>query len=268
MTVAEKDAYPLWVNLMGQVSSTRYTYGSDGISEVSTYYAVMPDTQKTILSTHMMLGGTCIILGLFQFWPAFRRRYRKAHRVMGAVYMTAALAAMTMSVMHLLHAGIENTYQTFVFHVGLWMMVAGVVGSLVMASYHLWRRNIAGHLGWQAIGYGFLLTAPVQRYDWMLVGHFFPDISQGVGNGLVNVILFWQCLLFGYLLFCWNRAESTPRPVVPVSVPGAWGEGREEHGAGGWRLGSHHHPPALRPSAGAGRRSGGTGAGTGFVTGC
>lgn len=221
MTRSEIDAYPVWVNLMGQVSSTRYTYGSDGINEISTYYAVMPSTQKTILSTHMMLGGTCIILGLFQFWPAFRRRYRKAHRIMGAVYITAALAAMTMSVLHLLHAGVANTYQTFVFHVGLWMMVVGVVSSLVLAGYYLWRRNIAAHLGWQAIGYGFLLTAPVQRYDWMLVGYFFPDISQGAGNGLVNVLLFWQCLLLGYLLFCWNRAESAPRSALLPSAPGA-----------------------------------------------
>lgn len=219
LTAAEKDAYPIWVNLMGRVSSTRYTYGSDSISEITEYYAVMPATQKTILSAHMMLGGSCIILGLFQFWPAFRRRHRKAHRIMGALYVGAALVAMTLSVLHLLHAGIENTYQTFVFHVGLWMMVVGVVSSLLLAGYHIWRRNIALHLGWQAIGYGFLLTAPVQRYDWMLVGHFFPGISQGVGNGLVNVILFWQCLLLAYVLFAWNRAESAPRqqPVARVA---------------------------------------------------
>lgn len=218
LSATETRAYPAWVNLMGRVSSSRYTYGSDGISDIGQYYATMPAAQKTILSTHMALGGICIILGLFQFWPAFRKRQRRAHRLMGAAYVVAALAAMTLSSLHLLHAGVANTYQGFVFYVGLWLMVAGVVGSVLAAGYFIWRRDIALHLGWQAVGFGFLLTAPVQRYDWMLLGHFFPGLSQGTANGVVNVALFWQCLLLGYLLFAWNRAESArraaPQPVL------------------------------------------------------
>lgn len=199
---------PAWVNLMAHISSSEYAYGDDGISDTNIYYFSMSEARRHVLSTHMMLGMVLMVAGFLQFWPAFRRRYRKALRVIGATYIFAAFVSMGMSAHHLINSGIANTYNTFVFHIGLWIMLVGVLVSLTMAGIALLRKDIARHLGWQALGFGFLLTAPLQRMDWLVLSTFADGVSFNEMNILVNTILFAQATLAGICLFWLNRASS------------------------------------------------------------
>lgn len=209
-----RQSMPAWVNLMAQLSSGDYAYGEDGLQETEIYYFSMSETRRTILSTHMMLGLVLMAAGFLQFWPAFRRRFRKTHRVVGVVYVLAAFASMTMSGIHLVNSGIANTYNTYVFHVGLWIMLVGVLVAISMASIALLRKDIARHLGWQALGFGFLMTAPLQRIDWLVLSTMAGDASFNEMNILVNTILFVQAMLAGYWLFHVNRSSS---PLVASS---------------------------------------------------
>ena len=230
LSSTEWDAFPAWMQLLAKVGSPRYAFGSNSMSEACEEYALMPASYKVGLSAHMALGGLCVTLGLFQFWPWFRKKYPRAHRRMGAVYMGAACVAMAMSARHLLRAGPEHTYQGFTFYVGLWLLVFGVLLALAAATRSLWKRDLRRHLGWQAIGYGLLLTAPVQRYDWIVLGGMYPEMQQGTLNHGVNVALLWQCLVLAYGLFLWNRSSS-PRRGTSAGPSGQ--EPEASLGAGG-----------------------------------
>ncbi|MCC1497843.1 DUF2306 domain-containing protein [Alcanivorax sp. 1008] len=213
-----RQAMPAWVNLMARLSSGDYAYGDDGLQETEVYYFSMSETRRTVLSTHMMLGLVLMTAGFLQFWPAFRRRFRKAHRVVGVVYVLAAFASMTLSGIHLVNSGIANTYNTFVFHVGLWIMLVGVVVSVSMAGLALLRKDIARHMGWQALGFGFLMTAPLQRIDWLALSTIAGDASFNEMNILVNTILFVQASLAGYWLFRVNRSSSPLRASATLAL--------------------------------------------------
>lgn len=208
---------PGWWNFMASISSSEYVYGEDSLMVTQIYYHAMADSRRTILSTHMMLGMVLMTAGFFQFWPAFRRRYRKAHRVTGVVYVVAAFASMTMSGIHLVNTGIANTYDTYAFHVGLWMMLVGVIFSISMAGIAIFRKKVAQHMGWQAVGFGFLLTAPFQRADWIMLAPFAGDLSFNEMNAVVNAILFVQVTLIAYVLFLLNRGSS-PLRLPQVSL--------------------------------------------------
>ena len=209
---------PDWANLMARLSSSDYAYGDDGLQDTQIYYFSMPESRRTVLSTHMMLGMVLMTAGFLQFWPAFRRRFRKTHRLLGAVYVLAAFASMTLSGIHLVNSGIANTFNTFVFHVGLWVMLVGVVVSVSMAGIALLRKDIARHLGWQALGFGFLLTAPLQRIDWLALSTVAGDASFNEMNILVNTILFVQATLAGYWLFRVNRGSSPLRASATLAL--------------------------------------------------
>jgi len=160
----------------------------------------------------MVLGGALIILGMFQFTPMFRKKYRKAHRAIGALYVLGCFTMTFAAVYHLMHTGIENTYQGFAFHVQLWFLASSTIICQALAIYFIKKRNFALHLGFQVYTFSAFLNAPIQRYDWVVFGKMYPHLTQGEVNNLVNILTFWQCLLIGYVLFAWNRSASPLRP--------------------------------------------------------
>ncbi|MBX9607755.1 MAG: DUF2306 domain-containing protein [Gammaproteobacteria bacterium] len=217
---AAREAYPLWNNLMARVTGTYYGFGSNGTTDPTRYYASMRPAEKSVLSLHMVLGGVCLILGIWQFWPDFRARHRRLHRALGSAYVLSAYTMVGASVYHLLHTGVEHTYQGFTFYLQLWFLVISTAMAQTLAIYFIRKRNFALHLGCQAYTYAAFLSAPLQRYDWVMFGRLFPRLSQGEVNNLVNIMTFWQCLLVAYLIFVWNRAAA-PAASRAVAVPAA-----------------------------------------------
>lgn len=217
---AAREAYPWWNNLMARITGTYYGFGSNGTTDPTRYYASMAPTDKSVLSVHMILGGVCLVLGVFQFWPAFRRQHRQAHRVVGGLYVLSTYVMVAAAVQYLLHTGVANTYQGFTFHLQLWFLVVSTLVTQTLSLYYLRQRNIAMHFGLQVYTFAAFLSAPLQRYDWVLFGAIFPHLSQGEVNNMINLMAFWQCLLVGYLIFAWNRATSPlrPNPVPPAAA--------------------------------------------------
>lgn len=210
-------AYPLWNNLTAMVTGTQFGFGSNGNSDPVRYYTSMKPVEKSALSLHMVLGGMCLILGMFQFTPGFRKKHRKAHRAMGGIYILGCFVMTLAAIYHLLHTGIENTYQGFAFHIQLWFLSVSTIISQILAIYFIKKRNFALHLGFQIYTFAAFLNAPIQRYDWVVFGKIYPHLTQGEVNNLVNILTFWQCLLIGYVLFVWNRASAPVRPK-PVQI--------------------------------------------------
>ena len=216
-------AYPLWNTLTAYFTGTRFGFGTNGNTEQPIYYASMSSTEQRVLSVHMILGSLCIVLGCFQFWPAFRKAYPRAHRSIGGIYILGSLTMVGASIFHLSHTSIAETYQGFAFHIQLWFLAISTLIAQVLAIVFLKKRNIALHMGFQVYTFLSFLNAPIQRYDWVVFGSIYPHLTQGEVNNLVNILTFWQCLLIGSLIFVWNRAaaprRSTPAVVAPSPLP-------------------------------------------------
>lgn len=217
----QASAMPLWMQLMARQNGADYSYGSDTLLPTFIHYAQMPLLNKVSLSFHMLLGGLCMVLGGSQFWPAFRRRYPRLHRAFGMAFVVTAQLAMVFSVIYLLRTPVADTFAQLTFHVGLWFLAIGTTVALWMAMYHVRRREIAQHQGWMGLAYGFLLTAPLLRYDWIALGWVFPSSSMMEVNHASMLLLIPQSFLFGYALVCINRAMARGRARPPVATPTA-----------------------------------------------
>lgn len=207
----ESEAIPLWMRVIEQLNSSQYINSDDSVMTTERHYVSMSEGQRSRLGLHMMLGLVLMTFGFFQFLPAFRRNYRKAHRAMGAVYMVAGFTSMTMSASHLLSNNIADIYNEYVFFVGLWLVLVIAVVGLSAAAYSIFKKNIAAHLGWQALAFGSFLTAPIQRAYWVGMAPFAGDASFNEMNMVANVSLFAQSFLAAYLLFYINRTSSPVR---------------------------------------------------------
>lgn len=199
-------------------------YGTHGFYDLLLYYAQMPKANVVVLSLHNMLGGTCMLLGALQFWPFLRRNYPRWHRAAGLIYMVSSQLAMIGAMTYMLRTPVRNMYDTLTFTSGLWFLAIGVTSTLWLSIYHLVRRDIAQHQAYMALNYGFLLTAPFTRIDWIGAAALFPNVSQYVSNTAAVAVLIAQCMLFGYLLLCMNRwlqqarpLNASPRPALPVA---------------------------------------------------
>lgn len=195
-------------------TSPKYAYGEQGLSEPLVHYAEMPASHGYVLSLHNTMGGLLMLFGALQFWPALRRRYPRWHRAFGMVYVGAATVGMLAAMTYLVLTPVARIYDEFTFVVGLWFLAIGVLLSIGMSMYHLRRREIAQHQAYMAISYGFLLTAPLQRYGWILIGIWQPDARQLEGNYAVTAWLIPFSFLVGYGIFTVNRLFQERKPAA------------------------------------------------------
>ncbi|MBZ5795314.1 DUF2306 domain-containing protein [Burkholderia contaminans] len=226
---------PAWSQVLGtddpfiwiaaRLTSARLMFGENGFYDTVLYYAQMPKANIVILSLHNIMGGTCMLLGALQFWPALRRDHPRWHRTAGVIYMVSSQIAMIGAMTYMVRTPVAMMYDTLTFATGLWFLALGVTASLWMSIYHLVRRDIAQHQAYMAINYGFLLTAPFTRIDWIWAGMVYPDVDQNTSNFAAVAVLIAQCMLFGYLLLCMNRWFQKARPTAAhakPALPPAW----------------------------------------------
>ncbi|MBR8342445.1 DUF2306 domain-containing protein [Burkholderia ambifaria] len=202
----------IWI--AARLTSARLMFGENSVYDTVLYYARMPNANIVILSLHNIMGGTCMLLGALQFWPALRRNHPRWHRTAGVVYMVSSQLAMIGAMTYMTRTPIAMMYDTLTFATGLWFLALGVTASLWMSIHHLIRREIAQHQAYMAINYGFLLTAPFTRIDWVWAAMVYPEVNQNTSNFSAVAVLIAQCMLFGYLLLCMNRWLQRSRPIA------------------------------------------------------
>ncbi len=214
------ETLPLWVNISAQFGTDRFVYGSDGPMDAFIHYFQMNRFDKFILSAHMMLGTVIMICGSLQFLPFFRKKYPRFHRYSGSTYMLAAFTSMIFSMYHLVETGPDKTFGGFAFYVGLWFLAICSTGAMIAAFYYIKKKDIMRHMGWQAMAFGFFLTAPLQRVNWMVLPYFFSaHTSFNEMNYLINVVLLIEASLVGFLLFYVNRLSINSNVNMVLASP-------------------------------------------------
>ena len=122
----------------------------------------------TLLLPHAICGVTALVLGPLQFSDRLRAARPQLHRIVGRVYVAAALfAAPSAAFIALQHHPLaEAIMQTF--QGGLWALAT------ILALYYAVRRRFQPHKLWMMRSYGFCLVFVLGRlpdlnphFDWV-----------------------------------------------------------------------------------------------------
>ena len=190
------------------------------LPEHGQYYASMPTTNQVLLLTHVLSAVFCMLFGGLQFWPQFRKRFMRAHRVIGKIYLVTVPVTVVLSLLYLALTPPHYIYDHLVAWIALWVFGGLALLSVTMAILALKARRVYEHQAWMALSFGSLLVAPMLRWDWVLLGRLFPAIDQQTLNLVTMGLMLPQCLLITYGLILINRQYQRPmskRVIQPVA---------------------------------------------------
>jgi uncharacterized membrane protein len=201
----------LYFKAIRELSSVEYAYGEGGYIEQYIVNNNKTAVEKKNFGFHIICGAICLIMGFFQFWPYFRRKFRTMHRVFGSVFIVSGLALCISVLFYLNWSGPETTYEALTGYAGLYVLTGVTLMSMGTSIFYLFKRQYNKHMGWMSITLGSFLTAIFQRYDWLVVAAMDTGQTHAVMNGLVDAILYTQAYVIAYLIFFMNRHYSPLR---------------------------------------------------------
>ncbi|RXJ71523.1 hypothetical protein CS022_20770 [Veronia nyctiphanis] len=210
--VEEELANPTYFNLLREASDPEYAYGDGSYLDAYSAHDERSNFEKKNFGIHMIAGSACLILAVFQFWPSFRRKHKKIHRVMGVLYVTAAFTLGINVWIFLVNAGVETTWDQLVGNWGLYILSSTEMLAICIAGFFLLKRQYGAHMGWMAVSLGSFLTAPWQRYDWLMLAWLDTGQTFQVINGAVDTVLYTQAYFTAYWVIVMNRQSSPEKP--------------------------------------------------------
>ncbi|MBC6450247.1 DUF2306 domain-containing protein [Actinokineospora xionganensis] len=132
---------------------------------------------RVLLLFHTTAGGIAILIFAAQFSARFRRNLRR-HRVLGRVGVTLALVGMLGAFGYLLAVGPEHTFDGPAFYLQLWALALGTLIGVIGGFATALRRQIAMHRSLMAYAFALLLTAPLLRIEYVLLGVLWSGTTQ------------------------------------------------------------------------------------------
>lgn len=137
------------------------------------------DARKVTMVGHMGFGAICLLLGPFQFLPVIRRKWPRAHRWMGRVYVSSALAC---SMLGLIFVFLKRFVLVGGVNMGLAFFVSGVLfgASVFLTAYFARRQLWTRHRNWSIRAYSQILAPMMYRYFYLLLGglQLYPDNGE------------------------------------------------------------------------------------------
>lgn len=173
--------------------------------EHGVYLAQMPRLNQVLLTSHIFTGVACMLLGGWQFWPAFRKRFMRLHRLIGGIYIVTVPISVLLSFAYLTVTAPHNLYTRLTAWVALWLFGTVALFSVGAAVHALKQRRIHEHMGYMAISFACMLVAPMLRLNWVMLAWLFPQIDQETLSLVTMGIMMPECLLIGYGLIQVNR---------------------------------------------------------------
>lgn len=210
-TIPAKILFTIYYKLS---NSAKYAFGKGSYLIAYQRHSKRMGVEKVSLYVHILLGSLILLIGGFQFWPWFRQKYTKIHRILGVLYIVAVIFMGIAIFLYLINAGIYNTHEEFVGYWGLHLLNATTTIPIFFSLYYLFKQDFYRHMGWMALSFGSILTAPTQRFSWSIIASMKLDLTHEVANSIVDTYLFSTCYFIGYLLFCINRVELRKRQIT------------------------------------------------------
>ncbi|MFD5520974.1 DUF2306 domain-containing protein [Streptomyces sp. NPDC127066] len=165
---------------------------------------------------HSVLGGVLMLLGPAQVLTAVRRRTR-LHRGLGVVFAVTVYASMAGAGTYLARTAPEDAFSGAAF----WIVLATILVGTVMSVTFGVLAAVGGfpdlHQRWMLLCYGFLLTAPLLRFEWGGLPLVLPGLSMAEINRLATMHL-GSVVAFGALV----ASRSLDRRANVAGVSGSW----------------------------------------------
>ncbi|MFD5818612.1 DUF2306 domain-containing protein [Streptomyces sp. NPDC127038] len=201
-------AYGEWV--LAHVVSPRYV--ADALAtRIGPYrHSLVP------MIVHSVLGGVLMLLGPAQLLTAVRRRTR-LHRVLGVVFAVTVYVSMAGAGLYLARTAPGDAFSGAAFWIVLATILAGTVMSVTLGVLAAVGGFPDLHQRWMLLCYGFLMTAPLLRFEWGGLPMLMPGLSMAEINQLATMHL-GSVVAFGALIA--SRSLDRRRQVAGVS--GTW----------------------------------------------
>ena len=215
-TVAVRADHPgWWASLQALLTSEDYSFGRASV--VADMYPHYRDLIGS-LSLHTMLGGGAMGLAVLQFVPWLRRRHRRAHRALGAVVILAVIASMAGSMAYLAQTPLNRIYASPGFGLVLWALALATLAWTGLAITAIRRRDFRSHMGFMALMMANLLTAPMLRIEWALLGMLTPFDMHGVNQGATTFLGLVTVLMMAAWMAWVGDADLPARPrALPLA---------------------------------------------------
>ncbi|AUG75606.1 hypothetical protein CFP65_0652 [Kitasatospora sp. MMS16-BH015] len=168
------------------------------------------------LVVHTVLGGLLMLLGPAQLFTAVRRRLR-LHRALGVVYALTVLVSMGGAAVYLARTAPKDAFGGEAFWIVLATILVGTVLSTLLGVLAAIGRLPAAHQRWMLLCYGYLMTAPLLRIEWMVLPWFFPGQSMTAINRIALTHL-GSLVAFGALL----GSRALDRRAKVPGAEGSW----------------------------------------------
>lgn len=168
------DAPQLWNHTFGSLVDHQEAYGPGSIEAEQT---VEYTQNRYILLFHTTAGGLAIVLFAAQFSARVRRNLAR-HRAIGRIAVSIALVGMVGAMAFLLAVGPEGTYDGAAFYLQLWALALGTTIGVTLGLAAAVKRQIAMHQALMAYAFALLLTAPLLRVGYLLLGNLWPETTQ------------------------------------------------------------------------------------------
>ena len=198
------DSPGLWDHTYAAIVDHNEAYGPSSVhgQQEATY-----ESNRLTLLFHTTAGGIAIMLFAAQFSARFRRNLRR-HRIVGRVAGGLALTAAVGSFAYLLAAGPEDTFDGPAFYLQLWALGIGAFSSTALGVVAAMRRQITMHQPLMALAFSMLLTAPLLRVGYLILGNTWPDSTQ-LETNLAGAAILAVWAPFGAFL----AARTMPGPA-------------------------------------------------------
>lgn len=212
----DPSAPALWDRTYSGVVGDRIVFGSGSIynDQHEAYMA-----SRVILLVHTIFGGTAILIGAMQFSSRLRQRFTVIHRISGRVQVPVVAVVAITGMIYLVRTGPDRTFTGPAFYVQLWMIAIGTLVSIVLATVAIVRGQVAVHRSFMALNFALLLTAPLLRLSYLVLGLAWPDQTQTVANMAASAILgVW---IVAGAIVATRIADRGHRPpyVQPTRIP-------------------------------------------------
>jgi hypothetical protein len=210
-------AVSIELGYMSQLTSVE-RFNDSRLPEHGIYLASMPKLNQLLMLGHVLLGVFCLIIGGLQFWPNFRKKYMKTHRLLGGLYVVTAPLSVVLALIYLGLTPPHAIYAHLVAWFALWIFGVLAIVSIIMAIRALRQRKLMEHQAWMALSFASLIVAPMLRWCWVLLGMMLPTIDQETINQVTLAIMLPLVLMMGYGLLLINRQFTRPNSKRPAAA--------------------------------------------------
>jgi uncharacterized membrane protein len=159
---------------------------------------------------HALFGSVALALGAFQLRRGILARHRGWHRLMGKIYVVAALTTGA--------AGFYMAFFSFgglITHLGFGLLAILTVATTSLAYAAIRRREIGVHREWMIRSYALIFAAVTLRIELPVLTAAFGDFTPAYR------IIAWLCwvpnLLAAELLIRRRRGPALDREVLSLA---------------------------------------------------